>query len=119
MGWFENVAGAFTLRTTENDNIEVAAASAGLTIYTRDGHLLNHVDDHNAYARISALPMTSGPYIVRGWLAPHVVDCRTGVTVIATGWVKPHLRPRSVVRLFRFGCCPTGNTSVATSSKAP
>jgi hypothetical protein len=32
--------------------------------------------------------MTCGQYIVKGWLVPHVVDSRTGATVIATGWVK-------------------------------
>jgi hypothetical protein len=90
-GWFVPTSGVFALRTTANDEVKVATARANkLLKYNIDGELLDgeYWLKEDYYQEYASETETSGPYAIRRGLFPHIVDTRTGETVIETPWYK-------------------------------
>ena len=85
-GWFVPRK-VFAVRTTPDDRM-VVGAEGGPRTYSSDGELLEVVPDGNELRRQGLVrgKEPTGPYAVRRGLIPHVVDSRTGRTVIATPW---------------------------------
>jgi hypothetical protein len=111
MGWFvETTSGIFVLRSSADDHIKLAASRrGGILTYASDGRLLSQVADDDAYSHYSALPETAGPYAVKGGLLPHIIDTRSGQTVIA-----PSLAKRLIASPFpSFAYCALGIALIA------
>jgi len=88
-GWYVPTSGVFALRTAANDEVHVATARANkLLKYNSDGDLLSgqYRLKEDYYQEYESETETTGPYAVRGGLLPHVVDTRTGGTVITRPW---------------------------------
>jgi hypothetical protein len=77
----------FAVRTTADDRV-IVGAEGGPRTYSSDGELLEVLADENELRRQGLVRgrEPTGPYAVRRGLLPHVVDTRTGRTVIATPW---------------------------------
>jgi hypothetical protein len=77
----------FAVRTTADDRV-IVGAEGGPRTYSSDGELLEVLSDDGGLRRqgVERGRETTGPYAVRRGLLPHVVDTRTGRTVVATPW---------------------------------
>jgi hypothetical protein len=84
LGWFVPRK-IFAVRTTADDRV-VVGAEGGPRTYSSDGELIEVRPDQNLVQREDFAREPTGPYAVRRGLLPHVVDTRTGRTVIATPW---------------------------------
>lgn len=92
-GWPVPTSGAFAIRTAPDGRLLVATARGKkLLTYNSDGELLFEGTydwrKENLIGEFASETETTGPYAVRRGLMPHVVDARTGRTVIATPWYK-------------------------------
>jgi NHL repeat len=86
LGWFVPTAGVFALKTLDNDRLQVATARANkLLTYSADGDLITGLywQDTDHYLEFANERRTTGGYVVRRGLLPHV-DARDGQTIIAT-----------------------------------
>jgi hypothetical protein len=90
LGWSVPTGGVFALRTTPDDHVQVATARANkLLTYNADGQLVSATThDGKMSQEFASETETTGDYAVRRGLCPHVVDMRTGQTVISTPWPK-------------------------------
>src|SRR5688500_7504051 len=87
LGWSVPTAGAFALRTTPDDRIQVATARANkLLTYSADGELLHGLYQalEDRFTEFESEKRTTGNYAARRGLLPHIDDTRTGRTIIAT-----------------------------------
>jgi hypothetical protein len=77
----------FTVRTTTDDRV-IVGAEGGPRTYSSEGELLEFPTDPHEVRRedLTRDSETTGPYAVRRGLMAHVVDARTGRTVVATPW---------------------------------
>jgi hypothetical protein len=92
-GWPVPTSGAFAMRTTPDGWVLVATARGKkLLTYSGDGELQFEATydwrKENLLGEFASETETTGPYAVRRGLTPHVVDARTGRTVLATPWYK-------------------------------
>jgi hypothetical protein len=77
----------FAVQTTADGRV-VVDAEGGPRTYSSDGELLEVLADGDELHRLGLVRgrETPGPYAVRRGLLPHVIDKRTGRTVIVTPW---------------------------------
>ena len=84
-------SGAFALRTTSDDRVQVATARANkLLTYSCDGKLLTgqYGRNENDFESYASEMETRSKYSARRGLLPRIVNRDTGQTVIATRWPK-------------------------------
>ncbi len=84
-GWFVPRK-VFGVRTTADGRV-VVGAEGGALLYTADGELIELLPDSGRDRRWHfAAEAATAPYRVRRGLLPHVVEARTGQTVVAGSW---------------------------------
>ena len=86
--WVSEGAFHFALRIMPDDFVQVATAADYLVTYSPDGELISNrrTRGEGLVAKFETDTTTSGGYEVRHALYPHVVDTRTGRTVIKPSW---------------------------------
>lgn len=88
-GWFsprtDEKLKVFVVRRGDDDRVIVGEGPRTYT-YTSDGELLEIRSDEDELRQVLWGKAPTAPYAIRGSLIPHIVDTRTGRTVIATPW---------------------------------